>query len=72
MSEDSKVNRRNFLKIGGLAAMTLPAVEVVGSTGDEEIVASEETYGKHLVRRPSNGHRSERLGIDQMFRTMTV
>jgi len=50
------VNRRNFLKIGGLAAMSLPALTVVGKTGDKEIVSSPETYGKHLVRRQSKGH----------------
>ena len=42
MSDHSRMNRRNFLRIGGLAAMTLPVAKVVGSTGDEEIVSSSE------------------------------
>jgi epoxyqueuosine reductase len=58
MSENQKVDRRDFLKIGGLAAMTLPAMKVVASAGDEEIVSSPETYGEHLVRRQSSGHDS--------------
>ena len=67
MSEDTRVNRRNFLKIGGLAAMTLPAVKVVASSGGKEFVSSEETYGKYLVRRQSNGHRSEHLVDPEKF-----
>ena len=58
MSENQKVDRRKFLKIGGMAAMTLPAMKVVAKDGDEEIVSSPEGYGGHLVRRQSNGHAS--------------
>jgi reductive dehalogenase len=69
MSENQRVNRRNFLKIGGLAAMTLPAMNVVWNTGEKEIVSSPETYGKHLVLRQSNTHSSEhRVDLEKFER----
>ena len=67
MSENQKVNRRNFLKIGGLAALTLPAMTVVGKSGDKEFVSSPESYGEHLVRRQSNGHASEHRIDPEVF-----
>jgi epoxyqueuosine reductase len=67
MSENQKVNRRNFLKIGGLAAMTLPAITVVGKSGDQEFVSSPEAYGEHLVRRQSSGHASEHRIDPEVF-----
>jgi len=51
MSKNKQINRRDFLRMGGMAAMTLPVIKVVGNIGDQEVVSSPETYGSFLVKR---------------------
>ena len=53
MSEKSKMNRRDFLKLGGLLALSAPAVNVIGRIGDTEIVESQEEFGGFVIRRHS-------------------
>ena len=45
------MNRRDFLKMGGLAAISLPALNVVGRMNGYELVESEEQFGGFLIRR---------------------
>lgn len=45
------INRRDFLKLGGLAALTLPAFRIMGKLGEDTLVASEEEYGGFLIRQ---------------------
>lgn len=51
MKKNTKLNRRDFLKLGGIAALSAPAVNVIGKVGDHEIVESEEEYGGFLIKR---------------------
>ena len=47
----NKINRRDFLKLGSLAALSAPAVNVIGKLGDTEIVKSKDEYGGFYIRR---------------------
>lgn len=47
----SKISRRDFLKVGGLAAISTPAINVIGRVGDHEIVESKEEFGGFYIRR---------------------
>jgi reductive dehalogenase len=51
MTDKNVFTRRGFLKLGGLAAMSVPAISVAKSFGGYDIVTSEEEYGGFLVRR---------------------
>jgi reductive dehalogenase len=47
---NKNITRRDFLKLGGLAAVSLPAVTKVGSIGNDDFLESKEAYGGFLVR----------------------
>lgn len=47
----SKVSRRDFLRLGSLAALSAPVVSVIGKIGDQEIVESKEEFGGFTIRR---------------------
>ncbi len=49
----SKLSRRDFLKLGSLAALSAPVVNVIGKIGDHEIVESKEEFGDFAIRRHS-------------------
>lgn len=51
MSEKKKINRREFLKLGSLMALSVPFVNVIDKIGDAEIVESEEEFGGFAIRR---------------------
>ena len=44
-------SRRDFLKIGGLAAVSLPAVNLVRSTEKFDFLESEEAFGGFMIRK---------------------
>ena len=50
MSKESKISRRDFLKIGALAGVSLPVLNKVGQLGGQELLESQEAYGGFLVR----------------------
>ncbi|MCM1564511.1 MAG: reductive dehalogenase [Dehalobacter sp.] len=50
-----KINRRDFLKLSGLAAVGLPVGKTAEQLGAVEFVESEEKYGGFLIRQLSNG-----------------
>lgn len=56
MSELSKINRRDFLKMFGAASIGLPAAQVIGHIGTDELVRQEAQYGDFLVRRHSKAN----------------
>lgn len=49
------LNRRDFLKLAGLASLALPSSQVVGKIERDEVVVSPELYGGFLVRRLADG-----------------
>ncbi len=51
MTNKKKVTRRDFLKLGGLAAVSLPTINQVGRIENDDLLESEEAYGGFLVRR---------------------
>lgn len=51
MSDKKRFNRRDFLKLGGLTALTIPTIKVVGRVGADEIVASQQEFGEFLIKR---------------------
>lgn len=50
MPKDKGVNRRDFLRIGGLATVSLPAITAIGTIGGQEVLASSGTYGGFVAR----------------------
>lgn len=50
-----KISRKEFLKVAGLAAAAIPAVQVVGRIGNDEILESKDQFGGFLVRRKAGG-----------------
>ncbi len=50
MKDKKNISRRDFLKLGGLAAVSLPAITKVGSIGGDDLLESKEAYGGFLVR----------------------
>ncbi|MDJ0753626.1 MAG: reductive dehalogenase [Ardenticatenaceae bacterium] len=50
MSVKPNLNRRDFLKLGGLAAVALPTITKVGTVGEELLLESPEAYGGFVVR----------------------
>ena len=50
MTEHKKITRRDFLKMGGLAGISLPIITRVGQLDDQEYLESEEAYGGFLIR----------------------
>ncbi|KAA3648440.1 MAG: reductive dehalogenase [Chloroflexi bacterium] len=54
MSE-SKISRRDFLKIAGLAGVAMPVAKVIGQVDGDNVLYSPEEYGGFLVRqRPAD------------------
>lgn len=51
MTHNPKVNRRDFLRMGGLAAVSLPIITKVGTVHGEDVLESEEAYGGFLIRQ---------------------
>jgi reductive dehalogenase len=49
----SKLSRRDFLKLGSLAALSAPAVNVIGKMDGFEIVESKEEFGGFAIKRHS-------------------
>lgn len=50
---NENLSRRDFMKLAGLAGLSMPLTRVVGKIGDDEIVYSPEQYGGFLIRRHS-------------------
>ena len=50
MSENKNMSRRDFFKLGGLTAMSLPIIKVVGHIDGDVLLESEEEFGGFLVR----------------------
>jgi reductive dehalogenase len=50
MSEQKKLNRRDFLKLGGLASLSLPAITRVGQIGSYDLIESKETFGGFTIK----------------------
>ncbi|KAA3662007.1 MAG: reductive dehalogenase [Chloroflexi bacterium] len=55
MPEKQNLNRRDFLKMGGLTAVSLPIITKVGTIGNHDLIESEEAYGGFLVRTLADG-----------------
>lgn len=51
----NKLNRRDFLKLGGLTAVSLPAIDIIGKLGNDNLLASEEVYGGFVIRQLGKG-----------------
>lgn len=51
MKDKNTIDRRAFLKVGGMLALSAPAARVISTMGDQEIVESEGAYGGFAVRR---------------------
>jgi epoxyqueuosine reductase len=47
----SDMNRRDFLKMLGLAGVALPATKLIGHVGQDELVEDEVEYGGFLIQR---------------------
>ena len=54
MTNNPKINRRDFLRIGGLTAVSLPMITKVGKMGEYDLLESPEAYGGFLVRTLSS------------------
>ena len=50
MNAKKNFSRRDFLKLGGLSAIALPMVNVVGKIGEDALLESEEKYGGFTIR----------------------
>jgi len=48
---EKKKNRRDFLKLGGLAALSTPAAKVISRKTGYEIVESKEEFGEFWIKR---------------------
>lgn len=55
MSDKYNLNRRDFMKLGGLAAVSLPTITKIGTLGAYDLLESKEAYGGFLVRTLSSG-----------------
>ena len=53
--DNKKISRRDFLKLGGLAAVSLPAINKVGKIGGQDLFESPDVYGGFLVKQLSDG-----------------
>ena len=49
------ISRKDFLKLGGLAAISLPTANLVGKVGSYDLLESPEEYGGFLVQQLENG-----------------
>jgi len=47
----NKLNRRDFLKLGGLAAFSLPAATKVGQLGNFDLIESQESFGGFTIKK---------------------
>ena len=55
MTDNRRVNRRDFIKISALASMALPTAQVVGSVGGMEVIESPGEYGGFYIRKHKLG-----------------
>lgn len=46
-----KISRRDFMKLGGLAAFSLPAIKKVGQIGNYDLVESKESFGGFTINK---------------------
>ncbi len=51
MGENEKLSRRDFLKFGGLATLSVPLMRTIGKIDADTLLESKETYGGFLVRQ---------------------
>ncbi len=51
-----QISRRDFLRVTGLAGISLPVAKVVGREGDYDLITSQEEYGSFLIRKRSSGN----------------
>lgn len=51
MSAKKNINRRDFLKLGGLTAVSLPVITQIGKLGSDDLLESEEIYGGFAIRQ---------------------
>ncbi|MCA9963781.1 MAG: reductive dehalogenase [Anaerolineales bacterium] len=51
MSVKKNINRRDFLKLGGLTAVSLPVITQIGKIGSDDLLESEEIYGGFAIRQ---------------------
>jgi len=54
MSAKQNINRRDFLKLGGLTAVSLPVITQVGKIGGDDLLESEEVYGGFAIRKQAD------------------
>lgn len=50
MSERKNISRREFLKLGGIASLSLPALTKVGQIGNYNLIESRENYGDFTIK----------------------
>jgi reductive dehalogenase len=55
MKNKNVINRRDFLKMTSLAAVSLPLANVIGKIGKDEILTSPDEYGSFMIRRRAQG-----------------
>jgi len=46
-----KISRRDFMKVAGLAGVSLPVANVVGQIGNDDLISSPQEFGGFLVKR---------------------
>lgn len=52
-ADQNQISRKDFLRLSGLTALTLPAVRKVGRLGGHDLLSSPEMYGGFLVQNLS-------------------
>jgi reductive dehalogenase len=58
-----KLSRRDFLKLGGLATMSLPTITRIGKVDGYSLLESEEAFGGFLVKQIEDGE--EPIEVDE-------
>lgn len=51
MSTEKKISRRDFLKLGGIGAISLPIINKLEMLGENELLESQDLYGGFLVTK---------------------
>ncbi len=58
----SKINRRDFLKLGGLTAFSLPVISKVGQLGNYDLIESKEKFGGFTIKTRKDDDRLFEFG----------
>jgi len=56
MSHNNNISRREFIKLGGLAAISLPTISETRRVGQYSLNISSEEYGGFLIRKNFPDH----------------